>query len=86
MSIHLHTNNLGTPETGDHQKLAGLPADVTARPKAEVDWQRQDERQTKTIRLPRTCSIQLIWRTSWRDFQSGVKDVVDYVNQVDHVS
>ena len=87
MSIHLHTNNLGHPGNWEITKNSlAIPADVTARPKAEVDWAetKMNARRRQSVYLAH-AQFSSFGGTSWRDFQSGVKDVVDYVNQVDHV-
>lgn len=87
MSIHLHTNNLGHPGNWEITKNSlDIPADVPARPKAGVEWAetKMDARRKQSVYLAH-AQFSTFGGTSWRDFQSGVKGVVDYVNQVDHV-
>lgn len=87
MSIHLHTNNLGHPGNWEITKDSlAIPAGVTPRPKADVDWAetKMNARRRQSVYLAH-AQFSTFGGTSWRDFQSGVKGVVDYVNQVDHV-
>ena len=64
MSMHLHTNNLGHPGNWEitRDSLA-IPRRRRPQDQDRCGMGRdEDERQTKAVRLPRTCSVQRIWR------------------------
>ncbi|MFB3764808.1 MAG: formylmethanofuran dehydrogenase subunit A [Methanotrichaceae archaeon] len=87
ISLHLHTNNLGHPGNWEIarnslQILEGLEP----RNKTDVEWAetKMNARRRQTVYLAH-AQFSSFGGTSWRDFCSGVKGLVDYVNHADHV-
>jgi len=87
MSLHLHGNNLGHPGCWEitRDSLA-IPSDV--KPSCNVDVERaetkMDSNRFQTVYLAH-AQFNSFGGTSWRDFESGAKGVIDYVNKADHV-
>ena len=87
MSLHLHTNNLGHPGNWEitRDSLA-IPSDVEPNQKTVVEWAetKMNARRKQSVYLAH-AQFSAFGGTSWRDFQSGVAELVDYVNKSDHV-
>ncbi|MHC1589040.1 MAG: formylmethanofuran dehydrogenase subunit A [Methermicoccaceae archaeon] len=87
MSMHLHGNNLGHPGCWEitRDSLA-IPSDVKPSPKMDVSWAetKKDAKRTQSIYLAH-AQFNSFAGTSWRDFESGTKGVIDYINKTDHV-
>ncbi len=87
MPLHLHANNLGHPGcweiTRDSLKI---PKKVKAKPNADVEWAetKKNAKRHESVYLTH-CQFNAFGGTSWRDFESGVKGITDYVNSSDHV-
>jgi len=87
MPVHLHANNLGHPGcweiTRDSLKI---PKPVKARPNTNVEWAetKMKPQRHESVYLTH-CQFNAFGGTSWRDFESGVKGITDYVNSHDHV-
>jgi formylmethanofuran dehydrogenase subunit A len=87
MPVHLHANNLGHPGcwevTRDSLKI---PKSVKAKPNADVEWAetKMKAQRHESVYLTH-CQFNAFGGTSWRDFESGVKGITDYVNSNDHV-
>ena len=88
MSIHVHANGLGHPGNWEITKeTLKIPEDIKANPKVEVN----EEIKTK-VPYEREQSIYLthvqfnaFGGTSWKDFESGTREIIDYVNKSKHV-
>ena len=87
MSLHLHTNNLGHPGNWEitRDSLA-IPSDIKPNQKTEVEWAetKMNSHRKQSVYLAH-AQFSAFGGTSWRDFQSGVAGLVDYVNKSDHV-
>lgn len=87
ISMHLHGNNLGHPGCWEitRDSLA-IPSDVKPSPKMDVSWAetKKDAKRTQSIYLAH-AQFNSFAGTSWRDFESGTKGVIDYINKTDHV-
>ncbi|TGC08336.1 formylmethanofuran dehydrogenase subunit A [Methanolobus halotolerans] len=87
MPVHLHANNLGHPGcweiTRDSLKI---PKPVKARPNTSVEWAetKVNPKRHESVYLTH-CQFNAFGGTSWRDFESGVKGITDYVNNHEHV-
>ncbi|WP_292462682.1 formylmethanofuran dehydrogenase subunit A [Methanolobus sp.] len=88
MPVHLHANNLGHPGcweiTRDSLKI---PKSVKAKPKdPNVEWAetKVNPKRHESVYLTH-CQFNAFGGTSWRDFESGVKGITDYVNSHEHV-
>ncbi|MBN2110493.1 MAG: formylmethanofuran dehydrogenase subunit A [Methanosarcinaceae archaeon] len=87
MPVHLHANNLGHPGcweiTRDSLKI---PKNIRARPNTNVEWAetKMNPLRHESIYLTH-CQFNAFGGTSWRDFESGVKGITDYVNAQDHI-
>ncbi|MHC1625525.1 MAG: formylmethanofuran dehydrogenase subunit A [Methermicoccaceae archaeon] len=86
--LHLHANNLGHPGCWEITKESlDTPSDVKANmnitnaveSETVVDWKRH-----QSIYLAH-AQFNSFAGTSWRDFESGAREIVDYVNSKDHV-
>ncbi|MHC1593151.1 MAG: formylmethanofuran dehydrogenase subunit A [Methermicoccaceae archaeon] len=87
MSLHLHGNNLGHPGCWEitRDSLA-IPSNVKPESNMEVEWAetKKDSKRTQSVYLAH-AQFNSFAGTSWRDFESGAKGVIDYVNKTDHV-
>ena len=87
MSLHLHTNNLGHPGNWEitRDSLA-IPSDIKPSQKTQVEWAetKMNSRRKQSVYLAH-AQFSAFGGSSWRDFQSGVAGLVDYVNKSDHV-
>ncbi len=87
MSLHLHTNNLGHPGNWEitRDSLA-IPSDIKPCQKTGVEWAetKMNSHRKQSVYLAH-AQFSAFGGTSWRDFQSGVAGLVDYVNKCDHV-
>ena len=87
MSMHLHANNLGHPgcweTTRDSLKI---PENIKARTDIDVEWAETkiDPQRKQSVYLTH-AQFNSFGGTSWRDFESGTKEIIDYVNKNDHV-
>ena len=87
MSLHLHTNNLGHPGNWEitRDSLA-IPSDIKPSQKTQVEWAetKMNSRRKQSVYLAH-AQFSAFGGSSWRDFQSGVAGLVDYVNKSDHI-
>jgi len=87
MSLHLHGNNLGHPGCWEitRDSLA-IPSDVKPESNMDVEWAetKNDSKRTQSVYLAH-AQFNSFAGTSWRDFESGAKGIIDYVNKTDHV-
>ena len=87
MSLHLHANNLGHP---GNWKITcdslAIPAGIEPHNKAGVEWAQTkiDPRRKQSVYLAHAM-FSAFGGTSWRDFESGAKGLVDYINKAEHV-
>lgn len=87
ISLHLHTNNLGHPGNWEITRNSlQIMEGIEPRNKTDVEWAetKMKPQRKQTVYLAH-AQFSSFGGTSWRDFGSGVKGLVDYVNQVDHV-
>ncbi|WP_462272268.1 formylmethanofuran dehydrogenase subunit A [Methanohalophilus sp.] len=87
MPVHLHANNLGHPGCYETTKESlAIPSKVKPNQDMGVEWAETkfDPTKDKSIYLTH-LQFNAFGGTSWRDFESSVKDVTDYVNSQDHV-
>ncbi|MFA0822479.1 MAG: formylmethanofuran dehydrogenase subunit A [Methanomethylovorans sp.] len=87
MPLHLHANNLGHPGCWETTKESlKIPSNVKAKPNVDVEWAetKMNAKRHESVYLTH-CQFNAFGGTSWRDFESGVKGITDYVNSVDHV-
>ncbi len=87
MSLHLHANNLGHPGNWEITRDSlMIPSDVKPSQKTEVGWAetKMNSRRKQSVYLAH-AQFSAFGGTSWRDFQSGVAGLVDYVNKSEHV-
>jgi formylmethanofuran dehydrogenase subunit A len=75
-SIHVHPNDLGHP--------GNFPTTVNTMD-CMKDIQKNSEYRNQTLHLTH-AQFHSYDGTSWRDVESGVKPVVDYINKSDHVT
>jgi len=75
-SIHVHPNDLGHP--------GNFPTTVNTMD-CMKDIQKNSEYRNQTMHLTH-AQFHSYEGTSWRDVESGVKPVVDYINKHDHVT
>ena len=87
MSVHLHANNLGNPGCWEVTKNSlEIPRDVKVKCNMDVEWPKTkiDPQRNQSVYLAH-AQFNSFGGTSWRDFESGAKGIVDYVNKTDHV-
>jgi formylmethanofuran dehydrogenase subunit A len=87
MSLHLHTNNLGHPGNWEITRDSlQITSGMDPKNKTEVEWAetKENARRKQCVYLAH-AQFSSFGGTSWRDFGSGVKGLVDYVNGADHV-
>ncbi len=87
MSLHLHANNLGHPGCWEITRDSlDVTHDVKVDVKTDVEWQETkiDPKRKQNLYLAH-AQFNAFAGTSWGDFESGAKGVVDYVNKNDHV-
>ncbi len=87
MSLHLHTNNLGHPGNWEITRDSlQITSGMDPQNKTEVEWAetKENARRKQCVYLAH-AQFSSFGGTSWRDFGSGVKGLVDYVNGADHV-
>ena len=87
MSLHLHTNNLGHPGNWEiTRESLQIISGMDPKNKTEVEWAetKENARRKQCVYLAH-AQFSSFGGTSWRDFGSGVKGLVDYVNGADHV-
>ncbi|WP_440952281.1 formylmethanofuran dehydrogenase subunit A [Methanococcoides sp. FTZ1] len=87
MSMHLHANNLGHPGNFETTKESmKIPGSVKAKQDMDVEWAETkiDPSRDQSVYLTHMM-FNAFGGTSWRDFESGVKPLTDYINSTDHV-
>lgn len=87
MSMHLHANNLGHPGCYETTKESlKIPKNLRAKQNMDVDWAetKVDPTRDQSVYLTH-LQFNAFAGTSWRDFESGVKPITDYINKTDHV-
>ncbi len=87
VSLHLHANNLGHPGNWEITRDSlQIMEGLEPRTKTDLRWAetKMDASRRQTIYLAH-AQFNSFGGTSWRDFCSGVEDLVRYINQVDHV-
>ncbi|MCD4704267.1 MAG: formylmethanofuran dehydrogenase subunit A [Methanosarcinaceae archaeon] len=87
MSMHLHANNLGHPGCFETTKESlKLSRSVKAKQNMGVEWAdtKMDLKRDQSVYLTH-MQFNAFAGTSWRDFESGVKPLADYINNTDHV-
>ncbi|MBN1323141.1 MAG: formylmethanofuran dehydrogenase subunit A [Methanotrichaceae archaeon] len=87
ISLHLHANNLGHPGNWEITRDSlQIMEGLEPRTKTDLHWPetKMDASRRQTIYLAH-AQFNSFGGTSWRDFCSGVEDLVHYINQVDHV-
>jgi|Deesub1362A_J573_1020465.scaffolds.fasta_scaffold00039_75 formylmethanofuran dehydrogenase subunit A len=83
ISLHLHANNLGHPGCWEiTRESLKIPSDLE--PQMKIEGEQDFEKRTQTVYLAH-AQFNAFGGTSWRDFESGAKGIVDYVNSADHV-
>jgi formylmethanofuran dehydrogenase subunit A len=87
MSMHLHCNNLGQPGCCDitRESLA-IPNKIKANQNLDVEWAETkiDSKRMQSVYLTH-AQFNSFGGTSWGDFESGTKDIIDYVNKTDFI-
>lgn len=87
MSMHLHANNLGHPGCYETTKESlKLSSSVKANQDMDIEWAETkiDPSRDQSVYLTH-MQFNAFAGTSWRDFESGVKPLADYINNTDHV-
>ncbi|MDD2439514.1 MAG: formylmethanofuran dehydrogenase subunit A [Methanosarcinaceae archaeon] len=87
MPLHLHANNLGHPGCYELTKESlKISAPVKPKQNLDIEWAetKMDLARERSVYLTHLM-FNSFAGTSWRDCESGVKDVASYINSVDHV-
>ena len=87
MAMHLHCNNLGQPGCFEITKNSlKIPSQIKPNQNLDVEWAetKVDPRRLESVYLTH-AQFNSFGGTSWGDFESGTKDVIDYVNKTDHI-
>jgi formylmethanofuran dehydrogenase subunit A len=87
MAMHLHCNNLGQPGcyeiTRDSLKI---PSQIKPNQNLDVEWAetKVDPKRLESVYLTH-AQFNSFGGTSWGDFESGTKEVIDHVNKTDYI-
>ena len=87
MPVHLHANNLGHPGCYETTlESLDIPSKIKAKQKMNVEWAETkiDPSRDRSVYLTH-MQFNAFAGTSWRDFESGVKPLADYINKNKHV-
>nr|QNO43381.1 D-phenylhydantoinase [Methanosarcinales archaeon ANME-2c ERB4] len=87
MAMHLHCNNLGQPGcfeiTRDSLKI---PSQIKPNQNLDVEWAetKVNPKRLESVYLTH-AQFNSFGGTSWGDFESGTKEVIDHVNKTDYI-
>ena len=87
MSMHLHCNNLGQPGCFEITKNSlKIPSQIKANQNLDVEWAetKVDSKRKQSVYLTH-AQFNSFGGTSWGDFESGTKSIIDLVNKTDYV-
>ncbi|MGP8320154.1 MAG: formylmethanofuran dehydrogenase subunit A [Methanosarcinaceae archaeon] len=87
MSMHLHCNNLGQPGCFEITKDSlEIPSQINANQNLDVEWAetKVDSKRKQSVYLTH-AQFNSFGGTSWGDFESGTKAIIDHVNKTDYV-
>jgi len=87
MAMHLHCNNLGQPGCFEITKDSlKIPSQIKPNQNLDVEWAetKVDPRRLESVYLTH-AQFNSFGGTSWGDFESGTKEVIDHVNKTDYI-
>jgi len=87
MSMHLHCNNLGQPGCFEITKDSlEIPSQIKTKQNLDVEWAetKVDSKRKQSVYLTH-AQFNSFGGTSWGDFESGTKAIIDHVNQTDYI-
>jgi formylmethanofuran dehydrogenase subunit A len=87
MSMHLHCNNLGQPGCFEITKNSiEIPSQIKANQNLDVEWAetKLDPKRKQSVYLTH-AQFNSFGGTSWGDFESGTKAIIDHVNKTDYI-
>jgi formylmethanofuran dehydrogenase subunit A len=87
MSMHLHCNNLGQPGCFEITKDSlEIPSRIKPNQDLDVKWAetKADSKRRQSVYLTH-AQFNSFGGTSWGDFESGTKAIIDLVNSTDYV-
>ena len=87
MAMHLHCNNLGQPGCYEITKDSlKIPSQIKPNQNLDVEWAetKVDPTRQESVYLTH-AQFNSFGGTSWGDFESKTKEIIDYVNKTDHV-
>jgi len=87
MSMHLHCNNLGQPGCFEITKDSlEIPSHIKTKQNLDVEWAetKVDSKRKQSVYLTH-AQFNSFGGTSWGDFESGTKAIIDHVNKTDYI-